>query len=153
MKITQATSDQATLLTELALHSKAVWGYDDEFIKKCRDELTITAKEIVDIKNIILVGYKNEKIVGFVYFKQKEGKEAILEALFVDPDHMRKGYGNKLFASAVKRAKELGLNSLQIDSDPHATAFYEKLGAEKIGEVPSGSIAGRMLPQYLFRIG
>ena len=34
--------DEAAILTELCLRSKAVWGYDKEFMQACRDELTLT---------------------------------------------------------------------------------------------------------------
>jgi len=33
-----------------------------------------------------------------------------------------------------------------IDADPNAEGFYLKMGAERVGESPSGSIPGRMLP-------
>jgi hypothetical protein len=33
--------DEATILTELCLRSKAVWGYDEAFMLACRNELTL----------------------------------------------------------------------------------------------------------------
>jgi hypothetical protein len=36
---------------------------------------------------------------------------------------------------------------LLIDADPFAESFYLALGCERIGEAPSGSIPGRMLPR------
>lgn len=48
-------------------------------------------------------------------------------------------------------ARALGLSSLLIDADPNAEGFYLRMGAERVGEVPSGSISGRMLP--LLRYG
>jgi SAM-dependent methyltransferase len=36
---------------------------------------------------------------------------------------------------------------LTIDADPHAEAFYVAMGAARVGESPSGSIPGRMLPR------
>ena len=37
-----ARPDEADLLTELCLRSKAVWGYDDAFMRACRAELTLS---------------------------------------------------------------------------------------------------------------
>ncbi|WP_067619878.1 hypothetical protein [Alicyclobacillus acidiphilus] len=42
-------------------------------------------------------------------------------------------------------------DELTIRPDPNAEPFYLAMGAQRVGEVPSGSIPGRMLPllQYL----
>jgi len=37
-----------------------------------------------------------------------------------------------------------------LDADPDAEPFYLHHGARRIGEVPSGSIPGRMLPRLAF---
>ena len=36
-----AAPSQAAFLSDLALRSKACWGYDPAFLSACRDELTI----------------------------------------------------------------------------------------------------------------
>ncbi|MEM6840467.1 MAG: AraC family transcriptional regulator [Cyanobacteria bacterium P01_C01_bin.120] len=41
-----AKSTEATILSALALRSKAYWDYDAEFIAACVDELTISAEQI-----------------------------------------------------------------------------------------------------------
>ena len=45
-----------------------------------------------------------------------------------------------------KRA--FGATELYIEADPFAAAFYERMGAVRVGEVPSASIPGRVLPAY-----
>ncbi len=45
-------------------------------------------------------------------------------------------------------ARRLGLTSLLIVADPGAATFYRHVGAEQIGESASGSIPGRVLPQF-----
>jgi len=37
-----------------------------------------------------------------------------------------------------------------LDADPGAEPFYARFGARRTGEVPSGSIEGRMLPRMAF---
>ncbi len=54
LKLTLRTPrpDEAAILTELCLHSKAVWGYDKAFLLACRDELTLapSAMQSSDLK-------------------------------------------------------------------------------------------------------
>ena len=54
--------------------------------------------------------------------------------------------GRLLFAHAVATARRLGYQTLTIEADPFAEAFYRAMGAERVGEVPSEVAAGRMLP-------
>ncbi|TCT06419.1 hypothetical protein EDC22_1111 [Tepidamorphus gemmatus] len=39
-----------------------------------------------------------------------------------------------------------------VDSDPFAEGFYLAMGAQRVGEAPSGAIAGRMLPRLAKRL-
>ena len=43
LRLRTPRAHEATMLTELCLRSKALWGYDNEFMQACRDELTLTA--------------------------------------------------------------------------------------------------------------
>jgi hypothetical protein len=44
--IRPARATEAGILTDLALRSKAHWGYDAQFLEACRDELTVAANEV-----------------------------------------------------------------------------------------------------------
>lgn len=44
--IRAAQSAEAGLLSAIAVRSKAHWGYSEEFMASCRDELTVTAEFI-----------------------------------------------------------------------------------------------------------
>ena len=44
------------------------------------------------------------------------------------------------------RPANTGFHTLHIHSDPFAEGFYLRNGAIRIGETPSGSIPGRLLP-------
>lgn len=46
MLIRDARPDEAGELTELALRSKAHWGYDEAFMASCREELTVRPSEV-----------------------------------------------------------------------------------------------------------
>ena len=46
-----------------------------------------------------------------------------------------------------------GLTKVMVDADPNAEAIYARLGYRPVGQIASGSIAGRMLPRMELRLG
>lgn len=130
-------------LTELCIRSKAHWGYDPAFMSACREELTLTPDDLVSASTWVIEAEGMPVAVAQVFF---DGGTAELHNFFVDPDHMGQGLGRRLFDWAVSEARRLGATSMRIESDPHARPFYERMGARLIGETPSESIPGRMLP-------
>jgi GNAT superfamily N-acetyltransferase len=51
-----------------------------------------------------------------------------LEDLFVDPDWMGRGVGRALVADIVEIARNGGIRSIEVTANPHAMAFYERIG-------------------------
>jgi len=90
-------------------------------------------------------------VVGFCTFFG-ELPDATLDFLYVDPRFIGQGHGKTLWKHAVGHARDMGYQHFTIDCDPHAEPFYLRMGAERLGEVPSGSIPGRMLPQFKYEI-
>ena len=86
-------------------------------------------------------------------YGQRLGAEADLAKLFVAPTAQGAGIGRALFAWAVAEARRKGARRMTIESDPHARAFYERMGAAVIGEAPSGAIPGRTLPLLALDLG
>ena len=144
LTIRAARPDEADVLSDLAVRSKGHWGYDDAFLDACRAELAV-APDACDGEHV-LVAVLDGSIAGFVELEGSPPKGE-LAALFVDPVHIGGGVGSRLLAAAVSRAAAMGFESLVIDADPEAQEFYLRAGAVRIGEVASGSIPGRSLPQ------
>ena len=71
-----------------------------------------------------------------------------LDKLFVEPQQIRSGVGRALLAHAIIEARRRGAARLTILADPYAAGFYERNGAQLIGEAPSNAIPGRSLPLY-----
>jgi GNAT superfamily N-acetyltransferase len=140
VEIRDATVDDCEALSALAFASKAHWGYDDAFMEACRDEVTIRP---VDLERARLRVAVATETLGFHGI---EGDE--LEWLFVAPAATGRGIGAALFADALDIAHHAGVKTLRIDADPNASGFYERMGARRIGETPSASIPGRVLPVY-----
>ena len=134
---------EAAALTELALRSKAHWGYSAEFMAAARSSLTQT--EAVLAAQPCFVAEEAGRLVGY-YRLSGEPPEGWLEDLFVEPSHIGSGVGRRLWEHALGTARDLGFQALRLESDPNAEGFYLARGAVRIGEVESGVEAGRILP-------
>jgi ribosomal protein S18 acetylase RimI-like enzyme len=84
-------------------------------------------------------------VVGFAQVRD-EGDRAWLEDLWVDADRLRSGVGRLLWDAALAIAHEMGRSVLELESDPNAEPFYERMGAHRIGVRPSSIEDGRRLP-------
>ncbi len=136
-------------LSDLCMRSKAAWGYDAAFMAACRRELSF---DLHDLKSShIAVATRGEDVVGVAQVRAA-GNEADLAKVFVEPAAMRRGVGQALFAWALDTARALGASRMVIEADPDAAPFYRRLGAREAGLVPSGSIAGRMLPKLVIEL-
>lgn len=143
IRVRPATPDEAAQLTDIALRSKAHWGYEDELLKLWANDLTVSPEScdgesvwVLEIEGII-AGF-GEVLV--------DGDTAILDDLWIDPAHMSKGFGQRLFGHLREQAEHRGATRLTIESEPYAAGFYERMGARTIGEVRSESVPGRALP-------
>lgn len=141
--IRPAWPDEGPALSALAMEAKAHWGYDDEFMERCRAELTVTHRRIG--RERIRVAETGGEIAGFSSMKVGDGK-ADVEDLFVNPRFIATGIGRLLVADFLGYARRHGIPLVHVEADPNAAAFYEHEGFNLCGEVPSGSIPGRMLP-------
>ncbi|PEC23682.1 GNAT family N-acetyltransferase [Bacillus cereus] len=141
MKIREALLRDADELSELALYSKAIWNYSEEFILACKEDLTITEEYI---KNNFVYVLENENTkIGFFSFLRSENA---LDFLYIHPRYKGKGYGKILWKFVIEQANELRIKSFTIDSDPNAKGYYLKMGAKLIGETPSTVFKDRLLP-------
>lgn len=139
--------DETELLTDLCLRSKAVWGYDADFMQACRAELTIRPADLA--RDIFRVALIDDAIVGVAQIAVT-GDDAELAKLFVAPGTIGTGVGKTLFGWAAGEARARGAMWLWIEADPDAAAFYRRMGATDAGTVPSGSIPERFLPRLRF---
>jgi GNAT superfamily N-acetyltransferase len=144
LSIREARPDEAAALSELAIRSKAHWGYDAAFLEACRADLTLTPREIAESASLVCEGATG--VLGFSRVVLMDERTAELDALFVDPTAIGMGAGKLLWEHSVAAARELGAQDLLLQSDPHAEGFYLSRGARRIGEVASALLPGRTLP-------
>ena len=149
LTIRPPTNDELSGLSDLCFRSKAVWGYDDEFMEACRGELTFKPSDLKLTR--IGVAEWDGRPIAVAQLKVVDD-EADLLKLFVEPGALRSGTGKALFAWATDAARKLGARRLTIEADPDAAPFYRRMGAYDVGQAPSGSIPGRMLPKLAMNL-
>jgi len=142
--IRPARVDEAQALSDLALRSKASWGYSVDSMKSFEAELTLTALDLAEVLVVEMEGTPG----GFYSLQPVSETRAELGHLFVEPSLQRRGLGRLMIADALQRARAAGFQWLAIQGDPNAAQFYEQVGATRVGERESDSIPGRMLPLF-----
>ena len=146
LTIRPAALPEASTLTELALRSKAYWGYSAEFMAACRDELTYSADDLR--RGSFFVAEQAGALLGFYALARHSTAEVELEALFVEPAYIGQGVGRALIEHAKAMAKAWGAEVMIVQGDPNARDFYLAAGGELTGERESASIPGRYLPTF-----
>lgn len=128
-----ANPDEADFLTELALRSKAVWGYSQDFLDSCRPELTVDPNRMDSDDYRCLVAIDSGLILGFYTLEFVSEGEYELAALFVDPAYIGTGIGRSLIRHTIRALSEQHAKRLIIPGDPNASQFYIAAGARQIG--------------------
>ena len=150
MILREPTPSELPALTSLCQRSKAHWGYPGDMLKAFVDELTVTPQNLAE--DAIMLAEDKRGLAGVVQVS-KQGDDAVLEKLFVEPERLGEGTGKILYVWACRVARENGAKHLVIDSDPDAATFYQHMGAVQDGTVESGSIPGRQLPHLVHPLG
>jgi GNAT superfamily N-acetyltransferase len=148
IEIRRGRSAEADALTGVAHAAKRRWGYPEELIDLWTPDLTVPA-DFVDT-HPVYCAVSGTQILGF-YALSRDRDIFELEHMWIDPPYMRAGVGARLFAHAVETVRRAGGSRLRIAADPNAEGFYRRMGAGRIGEVPS-TPAGRMLPLFVVEI-
>lgn len=141
--IRRAVSGDAAGLTAVAHAAKRHWGYPESWIALWERELTVSA-ELIE-RYPVHAAVERNVVAGF-YALTFAGADCELEHFWVAPARMGAGVGRALFEHAVERCRAIGARRLWISADPNAEGFYRRLGARRVGEVPS-TPAGRTLPR------
>jgi ribosomal protein S18 acetylase RimI-like enzyme len=129
--IRRVTPNEATVLTHIALSAKRHWGYPERWMQIWTPQLTFTPEYFEEDESWAAVD--DEMPIGFYTLQERNGN-AWLENLWVLPERIGKGVGKRLFLHAMSRSFDLGFKILQLEADPNAAGFYEKMGMHKIGE-------------------
>lgn len=143
LTLRRARPDEAGTLSDLALAAKGFWGYDVAFLEACRAELTFSPDDVA--RRRFVVAEVGGLVVGFY---SVDGVPAVGELgnMWVRPSEIGTGLGRAMWQDAMDVAAAAGFEQLDIGAEPNAEGFYRKMGARRIGQTPSGSIPGRVIP-------
>lgn len=129
-----ARPDEAAELAALAVRSKAHWPYPAAFVARFARSFGLTPEVVA--ANDVRVAERDGTVLGFATLLQRGGL-AVLDDLWLDPTEIGRGTGRLLFEHAVARAAATGAAVLEWHAEPHATGFYEHMGAATVGWVDS----------------
>ncbi len=131
LQIRRALPEEADTLSQIALSAKAYWGYPERWMEIWTPQLTFSPEYFEE--NDSWVAEIDNIPVAFYTLQERDGN-AWLENLWVFPEYIGKGIGKVLFLQAVELSRQREYRILQLESDPNAVGFYEKMGMRKIGE-------------------
>ena len=143
MRIVKAIVEDHTNLTTITKMSKAYWDYSEQELENWSELLTITEEYIQSYAVYKLVD--GEKIIGYYSYFEIDEDAIKLDALFIAPKQIGKGFGKLLIADFLERIKSTRIEKIILDSDPNVEMFYAKFGFVKIGLIAT-SIKERYLP-------
>jgi len=120
-------------------------------MRLCVPTLTMSEASIAEGRVLVALDASG-RTVGTVSVG-RDGGDAELALMFVEPDAMGGGIGRALFEAAVGLARRLGYRRMTILADVNAAPFYERMGARFLRNEPSDAISGRFLPFYECDLG
>jgi GNAT superfamily N-acetyltransferase len=138
--IRRADVHEGARLKEIAIASKGYWGYEPERVREWADQGDFSPERLRDL--IVFVAESDRRAIGWSSLISRGGV-GWLEDLWVEPDWIGKGVGRALFRHTAAHARELGASRLEWEAEPHATGFYERMGARHLRD--SRSEWGRTL--------
>jgi GNAT superfamily N-acetyltransferase len=121
-------------LKEVAIASKAHWGYPLERVREWADRGDFGAETLA--KLALFVAEVDGRVVAWASVESR-GEVAWLADLWVEPEWIEQGIGTRLFGSAADHARAIGARSLEWEAEPNALGFYDKMGGRYLRESTS----------------
>jgi GNAT superfamily N-acetyltransferase len=131
IQIRRALPEEAGVLSQIAFSAKAHWGYPKRWMGIWKPQLTFSPAYFEE--NEGWVAEIDGRPMAFYTLQEKAGN-AWIEDLWVSPEVIGKGVGKRLFLHAAELSRQRGFKALQLEADPNAVGFYEKMGMVQIGE-------------------
>ena len=134
IRLRAAEAGDALVATEIARAAKAHWGYPVDWFARWAPELTITPEYIQ--AHTVTVAVAGSHVVGVCALEQRPADWS-LGHLWVRPEWHGCGIGRQLLLDALATAARIRPGIVEIEADPGAAGFYERLGARRTRERPA----------------
>ena len=133
--IRAGSAAEAVRLKEIAIASKAHWGYGLERVRAWADRGDFDAGTLARLA--LFVAEVDGGTVAWASVEAR-GDVAWLADLWVEPDWLGKGVGSSLFRRAAEHARETGALVMEWEAEPNALGFYEKMGGRHVRDARPG---------------
>jgi len=147
VEVAKASKDHLEVINRIILAAKRHWGYSEDLINVWKPELLMTPESFAS-KDVWLLA-KNSKTIGVASISIISSQNFELEDCWLAPEYIGKGAGRFLFEFIINWLHKNNAVTLKIVADPNAAGFYEKMGANFVGMVPTKP-KGRELPEFLY---
>ena len=135
MKILPATPADAERLQQICLEAKGYWGYPAEFMARWQELVRITPAYLQ--RSLAFKAVDGETVIG--WYALVEGyQKCLLDHLWVTPARIGTGVGRALFQHALAQSRLTGARVMELEAEPRAVGFYERMGARHIGVLLGG---------------
>ena len=126
--------DEGARLKEIAIASKGFWGYEPERVREWADRGDFSPARLSELS--LFVAEAEGRVIGWASLIPS-GKTAWLEDLWIEPDWIAKGVGSRLFRHAAEHARRSGATTMELEAEPNALGFYDKMGARRLRDSTS----------------
>jgi GNAT superfamily N-acetyltransferase len=131
IKIRRVRPEEADALTQIAIAAKRYWKYPKHWMELWIPQLTFTPEYFEAHESWAVEQDGNP--IAFSTLEERSDNFWV-ENMWVLPEYIGKGIGKVLFTHAVELARQRGYKTLQLEAEPNAVGFYEKMGLRVIGQ-------------------
>ena len=128
-----ARPEERAGLIDLQREASLMWEEDRAALLAEPGAIDLPADQIAE--GHVFVWETRGAVQGFAVVLTRDDGAAVLDGLFVDPDHWERGIGRRLADHAFEEARARGCVSLTVVANRRALGFYLKCGFEALGEV------------------
>ena len=129
--IRRVVPEEAETLSQIAISAKSHWNYPEHWMELWIPQLTFG--EAYFEENESWAAELAGQVIAFYTLQTRSGN-AWLENIWVLPMYMGQGVGRELFMHVLELARQRGCKTLQLEAEPNAVGFYEKMGMQRVGE-------------------
>jgi GNAT superfamily N-acetyltransferase len=124
--IRSPAADEGGRLKEIAIASKASWGYELDKVKEWADRGDFSPAQLGKLD--MFVAQAEDRAIAWCSLERR-GDLWWLADLWVEPAWIGKGVGRRLFHHGARHAQRQGARRLEWEAEPNSIGFYEKMGA------------------------
>lgn len=143
-----ATNDDIIFINKVLHHSLSYWPYTKEQLDKILELFKIN--ETYLSKQPVYLTYRDNLFIGFFSFSAKNNQENELDYFIIDHNLIGHGHGKIMWQTCCNIASSLAMKEFIIMSTPEANGFYQKMGAQQIGQHPSAVRENVFMPIFKF---